>query len=48
MAQRGLFAGKVNGVYDAALRSAIEAHESAAGLPVMGLATAALLKQLER
>ena len=33
LAERGLFAGKVNGVYDAALRSAIEAHESAAGLP---------------
>jgi protease YdgD len=48
LAQRGLFAGKVNGVYDAALRSAIEAHERAAGLPVTGLATAALLKQLER
>jgi hypothetical protein len=48
MAERGLFAGKVNSVYDAALRSAIEAHERAAGLPVTGLATAALLQRLER
>ena len=48
LARRGLFAGKVSGVYDAALRSAIEAQERAAGLPVTGLATAALLKQLER
>ena len=48
MAERGLFAGKVNGVYDAPLRSAIEAHERAAGLPVTGLATAALLQRLER
>jgi peptidoglycan hydrolase-like protein with peptidoglycan-binding domain len=48
LAERGLFAGKVNGVYDAALRSAIEAHEWAEGLPVTGLATTALLKRLER
>jgi len=48
LAQRGLFAGKVNGIYDAELRSAIEAHERAEGLPETGLATAALLERLER
>jgi Putative peptidoglycan binding domain/Trypsin-like peptidase domain len=48
LAQRGLFTGKVNGIYDAALRSAIEAYETAAGLPVTGLATATLLKRVER
>jgi protease YdgD len=48
LAQRGLYAGKVNGVYDTALRTAIEAQERAAGLPVTGLATAALLKRLGR
>jgi peptidoglycan hydrolase-like protein with peptidoglycan-binding domain len=44
--QRGLFAGNVDGTYSAALRAAIEAHERAQGLPVTGLATAALLKAL--
>jgi hypothetical protein len=44
--KRGLFAGKVDGIYSAPLRMAIEAHERAQGLPVTGLATAALLKTL--
>jgi protease YdgD len=44
--QRGLFTGRVDGTYGAALHAAIEAHERAAGLPVTGLATAALLQAL--
>jgi V8-like Glu-specific endopeptidase len=44
--QRQLFAGKIDGTYGAALRTAIEAFEKAAGLPVTGLATQALLKRL--
>jgi hypothetical protein len=44
--KRGLFAGKVDGTYSAALRAAIEEHERAHGLPVTGLATAALIKTL--
>jgi protease YdgD len=46
--RRGLFAGKPDGIYSTALRAAIEAHERAAGLPVTGLATAALLSELGR
>jgi protease YdgD len=46
--RRGLFAGKPDGIYSAALRAAIEAHEREAGLPVTGLATAALLNALGR
>jgi protease YdgD len=44
--QRQLFDGKVDGIYSAALRAAIEAYEKAEGLPVTGLATHALLKRL--
>lgn len=44
--QRQLFAGKVDGAYGAALRTAIEAFEKAEGLPMTGLATQALLKRL--
>ena len=44
--QRQLFAGKIDGIYGAALRAAIEAFEKAEGLPVTGLATQALLKRL--
>jgi protease YdgD len=46
--RRGLYSGKLDGAYSAALRSAIEAHERAAGRPVTGLATAALLNELGR
>jgi protease YdgD len=46
--QRGLFTGKLDGVYGAALRSAITDYEKAAGKPETGLATTALLNELER
>jgi len=44
--QRELFAGKVDGIYSAELRSAIEAYEKAEGLQVTGLATLTILKRL--
>src|SRR5262249_24416524 len=46
--QHHLFAGKEDGNYSAALRSAIEAYEEEQGLPVTGLATQAVLQQLQR
>ena len=46
LTERQLFAGPVDGTYGAALRAAIEAYETAQGLPVTGLATQALLKRL--
>jgi peptidoglycan hydrolase-like protein with peptidoglycan-binding domain len=46
--RRGLFAGTPDGVYSAALRTAIEAYERTAGLPVTGLATAVLLNAVGR
>jgi protease YdgD len=44
--ERHLFAGAVNGLYGEDLRTAIEAYESAEGLPVTGLATLVVLKRL--
>jgi protease YdgD len=46
--QHHLFAGKEDGNYSAALRSAIEAYEEEQGLPVTGLATQAVLQGLQR
>ena len=43
---RQLFAGKSDGTYGAALRTAIESYEKAEGLPVTGLATMTILKRL--
>lgn len=44
--QRQLYSGAVNGTYGPPLRAAIEAYETAEGLPVTGLATEALLGRL--
>jgi protease YdgD len=44
--QQQLYAGPMDGVYGATLRTAIEAYEAAHGMPVTGLATEALLKRL--
>jgi protease YdgD len=44
--QQLLYAGPLDGTYGSALRAAIEAYETAQGLPVTGLATQALLKRL--
>ena len=46
LAQRRLYSGPVDGTYGADLKTAIEAYEKAEGLPVMGLATMALLQRL--
>ncbi|HEY7085724.1 MAG TPA: peptidoglycan-binding protein [Hyphomicrobiaceae bacterium] len=46
LARHQLYAGPVDGNYDAALKAAIEAYEKAEGLPVTGLATRALLQRL--
>jgi hypothetical protein len=45
--QQHFYQGKIDGVYGAMLRSAIEAYEEAKALPVTGLATPALLLRLE-
>jgi hypothetical protein len=44
--QRQLYGGALDGTFGPALRAAIESHERAEGLTVMGLATEALLKRL--
>jgi protease YdgD len=46
LAQRQLYSGPVDGTYGADLKTAIEAYEKVEGLPVMGLATMALLQRL--
>jgi hypothetical protein len=46
LAQRQLYSGPVDGTYGAELKTAIESYEKAEGLPVMGLATMALLQRL--
>ena len=45
--QRQLYDGPLDGTYGTTLRAAIEAYEKAEGMPVTGLATEALLKQLQ-
>ena len=44
--RRGFYRGVVNGISDAATRSAIRAYEASAGLPVSGVIGAPLLKAL--
>jgi peptidoglycan hydrolase-like protein with peptidoglycan-binding domain len=44
--QRQLYGGALDGTFGPALRAAIESHERAEGLTVMGLETEALLKRL--
>jgi protease YdgD len=46
LAQRHQYAGPIDGAYGEALRAAIEAYEKTEGLPVTGLATAAILQRM--
>jgi protease YdgD len=46
LARRQLYSGPLDGIYDAALKAAIEAYEKTEGLAVTGLATEALLQRL--
>jgi protease YdgD len=48
LAARGLYKLKVDGAYGAALKSAIEVYEQENRLPVIGLATQALLMRLQQ
>lgn len=47
LAQRGLYAGRIDGAYGPGVREAIRAYETAEHLPVTGLATEALLARLD-
>ena len=48
LSRQGHYAGPIDGVFTAVVRSAIERYEGSAGLPVTGIASQALLERLSR
>lgn len=48
LSRQGHYAGPIDGVFTAAVRSAIERYEGSAGLPLTGIASQALLERLSR